>query len=122
MRNRDHMRRVLSHQTIIENQQREMQTRVSSTEVAPGIWTDPISQARDDYDGSLAAHEAALMQIKTVHDAASGGSGNIGGAPLDAVWDSALEVAAYIVEGDQALDHLDRIRLSRLIRTMKRVK
>jgi hypothetical protein len=121
MRNRDHMRRVLSHQSMIERQQHEMQTR-GFTEIAPGIWTDPISQARDDYDGSLAAHEAALMQIKTVHDAASGSGGNISGAPLDAVWDSALEVAAYIVEGDQAIDHLDRTRLSRLIRTMKRAR
>lgn len=115
MVSRDHVRRMLTFQ-----QSQEVMLQRGFTEIAPGIWTDPISQARDDYDGSLAAHEAALMQIKSVYDTATGV-----GAPamaLDAVWDSAIEVSAYVVESDQALNPRDRERLMRLIRRLKREK
>ena len=87
-----------------------------SREVAPGVWRDPISEARHDYDGSQAGFEAALTQTKSMMDAVTGGRSD---ASLDMIWDAALEVAATIAEHDDGQPHICE-RIARNIRLQKK--
>lgn len=98
-------------------------TRRSYTELAPGIWSDPISERRNDFDGAQAGYEAALAQTKSIVDAISGGSGQ----SVDALWDAALDIAAHIAEscetetgGEPISASGMRILIARRIRSMKK--
>lgn len=72
--------------------------RRPGTEISTGLWFDPISEARHDYDGSQAMYEAALAQTKSIYDAVAGNTSQ----SLDQVWDAALDIAAHLALNYQA--------------------
>src|SRR5882762_1906123 len=90
----------------------------SGTELAPGVWSDPISQSRHDYGGELAAFENAMLQIKATGDAMAGS--------VDNVFDIAMELAATIAETHPHIEHENantmRAMIARSIRSQKKVR
>lgn len=94
----------------------------AGTEIAPGVWSDPLSERRHDYGGELSGFEAAIAQTKSIVDAVTGGgSGDIPQQSLDAIWDAACDVCAHIVESYEAdISSKDRASISRAIRKMKK--
>lgn len=93
-------------------------TRRDSREIAPGVWRDPISERRHDYDGAQAGFEFEILKLKAFGDAMPGGGNQ---DFLNTVWDSALEIAAHIVETEPSDGHT-RERMAAKIRALKKEK
>jgi hypothetical protein len=95
-------------------------TRRFGSEISLGLWSDPLSERRNDFDGAQAGFEAAIAHTKSIVDAI-GGSNSGADASLDAVWDAALEIAAHLVETDaRGVRHGDNVDITRKIRALKR--
>lgn len=109
------MARDIKHFTQHEIIQRGRQGR----EIAPGLWSDPISERRNDYDGAQAGFEAAIAQTKSIVDTISSTSND--GQALDMIWDAALEVAATIASSvsGETINQTQRI-IAREIRNQKK--
>lgn len=93
--------------------------RRAGQEIAPGVWSDPLSEARHDYGGERAGFEAAIAQSKSIYDTVIGRDQENTAQSLDTIWDAALEIAAHIVETDTLAS---KPQLLAKIRAMKKVR
>lgn len=91
----------------------------SGTEIAPGIWSDPLSERRHDYDGAQAAYEAALAHTLSIVSAIGGGNAQTEQS-LDMIWDAALEVAAQIVLRELRINYDIQLEVCSAIRDQKK--
>lgn len=121
MVDREHARLVLENQERLQERARQMQ-RGSSREISTGLWVDPLSEARHDYDGAQSAFEASIAQTKSIVDAIGGSFASGDLHVLDAVWDSALEIAAHVLHTrmGECSDREWSIEMQKLIRAMKK--
>jgi hypothetical protein len=92
----------------------------SGQELAPGVWSDPLSESRHDYDGAQAGYEAEIAKARNVAESALGFAAQANSDVADTMWDAALEIAAHIVESDDRIIPGHSRECVRKIRSLKK--